>query len=159
MSNIVELNEIIDALECSSDELQMYFDKTSGEMVPITDDELALADGDSDDADEDVPDWQQETIAKAREILADEAGERYIQLPDQLEINEHEMMLSFGRSIEDDELSASILGTIYGSGAFRRFKDLLRNSNIEKQWFAFKRAQLKQIAVQWCDQNGIEYKV
>lgn len=158
MSEIVELNEIIDALECSSDELQMYLDKTSGEMVPITDDELALADGDGDVADEYVPDWQQETIAKAREILADEAGERYIQLPDQLEINEHEMMLRFGRSIEDDELSASILGTMYGSSAFRRFKDLLRSSNIEKQWFAFKRAQLKQIAVQWCDQNEIKYK-
>jgi|AGTN01.2.fsa_nt_gi Uncharacterised protein family (UPF0158). len=158
MSDIVELSEIVDALECSSEELQMYFDKTSGELFPITDDELALADGDGDGGDEDIPDWQQETIEKAKEILADEAGERYIQLPDQFEINEHDMMLRFGRSIDDDELSASVLGAIYGSGAYGRFAALIRASNIEKQWFAFKREQLKQIAVVWCDQNEIEYK-
>lgn len=158
MSEIVELNELIDALECSSGDLQMYFDKTTGEMFPITDDELALADGDGDAADEDIPDWQQETIEKAKEILADEAGERYIQLPDQFEMNEHEMMLRFGRSIEDDDLSASVLGTIYGSGAYRRFKELIQENDIERQWSAFRRNQLRHFAVDWCDQNAVKYK-
>lgn len=158
MSEIIELSGIIDALDCSNAEQQMYLDKKTGEFFPLTDDEMALAEGDGDGEDDDLPDWQKESIAQAREILADDAGERYIQLPDQFEISEYEMMLRFGRSIEDAEMSAAILGAIYGSGAFRRFKDLIRKSNIEKRWFSFKRDQLREIAVDWCDQNDIKFK-
>jgi len=46
---------------------------------------------------------------------------------------------------------------IRGSGAFRRFKDLIYRYNIEEDWFKFKDEAYKEIAISWLESNGFGF--
>jgi hypothetical protein len=38
-----------------------------------------------------------------------------------------------------------------------QFKDTLRRYRREKDWYAYREEALRQIAIEWCEENGIEY--
>jgi hypothetical protein len=45
-----------------------------------------------------------------------------------------------------------------GAGAFRNFKDTLRRHGIESAWFAFRAEALREIALNWCEDNHIVWE-
>jgi hypothetical protein len=50
------------------------------------------------------------------------------------------------------------LDAIHGAGAFRSFKRAVRQHDIEPIWFKFRTAALKQIAIDWCKANRIDWE-
>ena len=40
----------------------------------------------------------------------------------------------------------------------RRFKDYCFQLNIIQDWYRFKEKKYKEIAIEWCKQNGLKYK-
>lgn len=46
---------------------------------------------------------------------------------------------------------------IHGKGAFRRFKDSVRQMGIEQIWYDYRDDAYKKMAAQWCEENRIEY--
>jgi hypothetical protein len=56
-----------------------------------------------------------------------------------------------------ERFSNDLLNAIRGKGAFRYFKDTLYRYRREKEWFAFREEALRDIAIEWCEKNGIEY--
>ena len=64
----------------------------------------------------------------------------------------------FCLSIADDELSKVMYSSIKGSGAFRRFKDNIHRYGIAEDWYTYRDNALKQIAIEWCKENGLDYK-
>ncbi len=46
---------------------------------------------------------------------------------------------------------------IKGRGAFRRFRDQIYRYEIEEDWYAYLDEALKQMAIDWCQENGIAY--
>jgi len=67
-------------------------------------------------------------------------------------------MRRFCYTIDDEALREELLNAIHGSGAFRMFKDVLRRNDLEDEWFAYKNEVFKEIAIQWCKENEIEYE-
>jgi len=47
---------------------------------------------------------------------------------------------------------------IRGAGAFRLFKLLLTEYNLWDAWNQFKETELRQIAMQWCEEHGIAFR-
>ena len=47
---------------------------------------------------------------------------------------------------------------IKGSGAFRRFKNAIRELGVENAWFEFRGAALEMMAIEWLEENGIAYR-
>ena len=41
--------------------------------------------------------------------------------------------------------------------AFRRFKDTVARFRIEDDWHKFRDAKFKELAIEWCEDNKIEY--
>ena len=72
-------------------------------------------------------------------------------------MNENEIMERFCFSLEDAQMSDFLQRTIQGSGAFRRFKDAVYQNGIENEWFAYRNEEYKEIAIDWCQENGIEF--
>src|SRR5690349_21433481 len=130
----VKLKDVVDALDEGGDELSHYLDKRSGEIFLITDEETSAAEEDKPLSD--YPEWQQENVIKAREILE---SDQFIELPGQFEINEYSIMERFAREYEDRRTSAELLRSIKGPGAFRRFKDTIFDLNIQDAWYEFRR--------------------
>lgn len=67
-------------------------------------------------------------------------------------------MHDFSRSVGPDGIRVDLLRAIHGAGAFRIFKDTVRRVGIESAWFAFRADALKQIAIDWCEENQIAWE-
>ena len=150
----VKLDDIIEGLEFQSDESSSFLDKTTGKVILISDYEMRAAE--DDDPVEDFPDWEQELVAIAKEII-DETG-NYIALPTKFDMDEYSIMEKFCLSLNDSEMSDTLYGLIKGSGAFRRFKDAVQDYGIADDWYKYRNDALKEIAIDWCRENGIEFE-
>jgi hypothetical protein len=149
----VKLNDVIDTLESAMDEHAYYFDKRSGEIVMVTDDDIAVAENEGLMLE--TPDWQQESIAKAREVL-DDSGD-FLPLPDKFEIHEYRIMEEFCLALENRQAGSELHRLIKGSGAFRRFRNAIREMGVDDVWYKFKQRALEEIATEWLEENGIPY--
>lgn len=88
----------------------------------------------------------------------DELFEKSIILPTQYEINEYQIMVDFIDIIDNEDLKEELRRLIQGKGAFRRFKDYCFESNMIQDWHKYKEQRYKEIAIEWCRQNELEYK-
>ena len=68
------------------------------------------------------------------------------------------MMEDFIDSLTDPA-HTRLAGTIRGKGAFRRFKDTVRQLEIDDQWYEFRDAEYARKAMEWCIENNLEFEV
>ena len=148
----VKLKDIVDALDEAGDQFSHYLDKRTGEIFMISDEEMSAAE--EGEPVSEYPEWQQESILKAAEILDSNA---FVSLPDQSDIHEYAIMERFALEYEDPQTSAELLRSIKGKGAFRRFKDAIFELGIQDEWYEWRRNEFEEIAVQWLEQAEIPY--
>lgn len=146
----VKLDDVIKALESAGDDHAHYLDKRTGEIVLITNEEMEAAE--DDELILECPEWQRESILKAREILK---SENFVALPDQFDIHEYKIMEAFCLEVQDGNLGETLRGLIKGSGAFRRFKNAINTRGIEEDWYQFRRTEFEKLATQWLEQEGL----
>ena len=133
---MVTLSKIIEGLEMVDDIVDCYYNPEK--------DEIFLSNiGEYGDLTED-------------EI--DELFEESIILPTQYEINEYQMMEDFIETIDNTEIKNNLQRLIQGKGAFRRFKDYCFEMDIIQDWYDFRDKKYKEIAIDWCKQNELEYR-
>lgn len=137
----VDLNEIIDALEMfalDSNYLRSFVNMETGRVVS-----LAQGEDFSDVEDEDLEgDW---------------IPDHYASLPMREELNEYEMMEEFCDSIANRKIQDNLLCAIQGKGAFGRFRTAIHCHNIEDQWYKFREACFKKIAIEFCRRHSLAY--
>ncbi len=149
----IKLKDIIDEMDTLSDEYKCFLNKETGALISVSTEELSIAEEDDDFSQ--YPEWQQETIKEALDIIVN--WNNYVELPDKFEINEYDIMERFCYSIDNDMISNALQSAIHGSGAFRRFKDTVIKFRIDDRWYKYKEDAYKEIARDWCDYNNIEY--
>jgi Uncharacterised protein family (UPF0158) len=152
----VNLETIIEALELADDSISSFLDVETGEVQSITAEEFDLAEDPETDF-EDLPDWQRDTVKLAR-IIQQHEGERYLALPDKFDVHEWAIMDRFAESLKVVRLRNDFHAAIRGAGAFRLFKHLLTEYNLWDAWNRFKEIELRQIAMQWCEEHGIVFR-
>jgi hypothetical protein len=148
----VKLQDILEGMDFQSDEQSSFLNLTTGEVVSVTDEELCAAENDAPL--EDFPDWQHDAIRIAGEIIE---TDRYLQLPDRFEIHEYQIMERFCLSVDDEDMRGDLCDAIRGRGAFRRFKDRMQLYGMAEEWYRYRDAALREIAVAWCEAHGISY--
>jgi hypothetical protein len=148
----VKLNDVIEALELTGAELSYYLNRITGEIVMVTNEEMEAAE--EDELISEYPDWQRETILKAREILN---SENFVELPGQFDIHEYKIMEDFCLQFEDRRVGEDLRRLIKGSGAFRRFKDGIYSMGADKAWYQFRQSEIEKIAIQWLEEQQIPY--
>jgi len=132
----VKLDEVIDALDFTNDEIEYYYNPDNGEIFMSNIGEFE----------------------NLNEDELDELFEKSIMLPTRYDINEYEMMEDFTETIEDDRLQNQLYISLNGSGAFRRFKDTCINFDIIDDWYKFRNERYKEFAMNWCKENNIEFE-
>lgn len=133
---MVELEKIIEGLEMVDDEIDCYYNPEANEIF------LSNI-GEYEDLNED-------------EI--DELFEKSIILPTQYEINEYQMIVDFIDTIKEENIKDTLNRLIQGKGAFRRFKDYCIDVNIIQNWYGYREQRYKDIAINWCKENNIQYE-
>src|SRR5215475_7599293 len=148
----VKLSDLIEGMDFQSDERSSFLNLTTGEVVSITDEELRAAE--NDEPLEDFPDWQHDVIRMAKDIVE---TDHYLPLPDRFEIHEYQIMERFCLSVDDDDLRVDLCDAIRGRGAFRRFKDRMQLYGMAEEWYRYRDAALREIAMEWCEAHDIPY--
>jgi hypothetical protein len=146
--------EIVDALEMQFEERPNYLDRQTGQVEMVFRDVLRLVE--ADDSADMLPEWQQREFDIAEALFED--PDRFVRLPTQWDIHEWEIMREFAESVEPERLSRDLLQALQGKGAFRYFKDTLRRYRREQSWYDYRTGALREIAVDWCKENEIEYR-
>ena len=131
-----KLSEVIDALEFTNDEIEYYYNPDNGEIFMSNIGEFE----------------------NLNEDELDELFEKSIMLPTRYDINEYEMMEDFAETIKDTRLQNKLYISLNGSGAFRRFKDTCINYDIIDDWYKFRDERYKEVAINWCKDNNIEFE-
>ncbi|MDR2870870.1 MAG: UPF0158 family protein [Deferribacteraceae bacterium] len=88
----------------------------------------------------------------------DKELEGCISCPEQFDLHEYSIMEDFIESRTKPREIELLSVAIRGKGAFRRFKDVLYQLEIEKEWFAYQHEAFKEIAKRWCEENKLEYE-
>ena len=132
----VKLSEVIDALDFTNDEIEYYYNPDNGEIFMSNIGEFE----------------------NLNEDELDELFEKSIMLPTRYDINEYEMMEDFAETIKDTRLQNKLYISLNGSGAFRRFKDTCINYDIIDDWYKFRDERYKEVAINWCKDNNIEFE-
>ena len=148
----VPLRKILEAMDWQSDEMTAYLNTKTGEVVVVSDEDLAVAESGDDLGGR--AEWEAEAIDIARAVLT---GQDYVALPDRFAIDEYGMMERFACSVTDAASSDRLQRAIRSSGAFRRFKDDVGDLGLAAEWYAYRDSSYEQIAIEWCDANGIVY--
>ncbi|NLJ49290.1 MAG: hypothetical protein GX428_06870 [Candidatus Atribacteria bacterium] len=154
----VKLKDIIDSLDVQMDQIRSYLNTETGEIIALSTEELDIAEESEGDIDfSKYPEWQRDLINEAIDVLDNWNTNKYIELPDRWYVNEYSIMEEFCSSVRDEKIRNVLFSAIRGSGAFRRFKDVIHIFDLQDSWYKFRFEALKKIAIQWCEENGISY--
>ncbi|MEH7346959.1 UPF0158 family protein [Bacillus sp. JJ1532] len=149
----VKLQAIIEEMEIQFDESRTFLSIKTGEIIVVTSDDLRAAE--DEEPFDHLPDWEQEDRKVANDVV--ENFENYKELPTKYELNEYEMLEDFCLTVSDQRKQDILLNVIKGKGAFRRFKDKIIDFEIEDKWYSYREERFKQIAIEWCLDNNINF--
>jgi uncharacterized protein UPF0158 len=152
MSVLLSLRDIVEAIELQSNEGAAYLNPETGEIVQVSEDELALVEEGA--ADEELPQWQREAMPKIREALE---SDRFLVLPDRFEVHEWSIMERFSQE-QNDRARQVLLGAIHGSGAFRHFRGAVERLGLLDAWYRYRAEAIQQIARDWLEEHKLAYK-
>ena len=88
-----------------------------------------------------------------------EDGGRFIALPSSFDINNWMIMQKFIWNLDDEALRNRLNDAIHRSGAFSRFRDIVDDAGITDDWYAFRDDSYRSIAIEWCEDNDIDWEV
>jgi hypothetical protein len=152
MTTQITLTDIIEGLAFQSDDGSSSLNTTTGEVVYISDEELRAAEEETPL--DHFPAWQHDAIRIAGEILE---TDHYLPLPTKFDIHEYRIMERFCYAVDDENMRDDLCNAIRGRGAFRYFKDKIHEYGIADDWYTYRDDALQEIAMAWCEENGIPY--
>lgn len=153
MAVVVSLKDVVDAIDLPNSEWTSYLNPKTGEIVTVTDEDRSLVE-DEDLDEEDLPEWQRESLPKVREAL--ESG-AFAALPNKFEIHEWAIMENFSASQSSAARHGELLEAIHGAGAFRNFRSAIRRLGMEDEWFRFRQRAFEEIARDWLIAHDVAF--
>ena len=152
MNPNINIRDMIQEMDVFDDNHKAFLNIRTGEFVTLSDEDMSAAE--EGEPLDDYPDWQQDVIQEAKDVLF---TDDYLELPSKYDIHEYEIMKRFCYTVEDDELHDSLLHRISGRGAFRIFKDTIYEHGIADDWYEYRYQAFREIAKDWLESHNIAY--
>jgi hypothetical protein len=149
----VKLDDIVNQLEVANHDGNSYLNIATGEIVFVPEEDMIYAE-ESTYIDDMLPEWHQKVIVAAKHILV---SDDFLIFPSKFELNEYKMMEKFCHDIQHESLKEVMVDAIKGKGAFSRFKMYAERFNILDDWYEYRRDRYREIAEEWCKENGLSY--
>ena len=139
---IVPLQIVYEAVEMASLSGTQYLDVEKLEIISFP---------------EDYSIYDEDELGELEERIDEGYGTRYFRLPEQYDIRDNRIVEAFIDDLPAGEAQNHLSNAFRGRGAFRRFREGLRQHDLEQEWYDFRDEAYRQIARDWCDANGIRY--
>ncbi len=136
----ISLFDLINVFDSGGGEERQYLDTETGEIIRIFDEALSGIDDTE--------------LEKKIEAGLDV---RYFAIPEQDSHEDYDDMVDFTGTIKDKNFQEKLEIALDGSGAFRRFKNVLSNYPQEREHlFAFKNERIKERVLEWLHASDLE---
>lgn len=153
----IKISEIVDELQRISMDLAVYYNKTTGEFLNVEDDDFRIIeDDDFENKIKDYPKWQKEYLQKVYDLY--DNIDNYIKLPDKFEIKDSDIMEEFIKNISNPNRKQQLENCMWQKRMYRKFKDKLIELGLENDYYKFYEEKLKEIAINWCKDNNLEFE-
>lgn len=150
----MDLEEIAMAMETQMSEHESYLDTETGDVV-IVPHELQGEEIFDEEYVEGLPQWEQDLLPLAREIL--QGSDRYAAIPTAPSYEEYDLMVEFAGSVSDPGLRNLLSVALDGRGAFGRFKRVLQDHPKEREhWFRMRDEFSTERVREWLRELDIE---
>ena len=154
----VEIQKIVDELEMRFMDTTVYYNKITGEILNVQDDDFRIVEDDDFEKNiENYPEWQREHLKKVYDLLYNDI-DNYIALPNNFEIKDSDIMEEFIDTISNNNKKIQLENCMWKNGMYRKFKDKLIEVGLENEYYKFYDEKLKEIAIEWCKENNLEYE-
>ena len=167
----VDLEELALALDDTAYEHSHYLDLQTGELILLTEEvrraveEFPFEENEEPEAQDrrfrewmeesGFREWEKELLPIALEVEG--ASDRYLYIQPRESREAYQVMVDFAETVEDEHLQELLCVALNGSGAFRRFKDVLyRDPEQQKRWYQFRDERQKAEAREWLEVHEIE---
>ncbi|MGL5647284.1 MAG: hypothetical protein ACRDDY_05485 [Clostridium sp.] len=144
---MINLNDVIEAIEFENESLKHYYNKETGIIIYVEDEKENKYINREDE--EGLEEWEKELYFTLKDFKDNK--EKYINLPTVEEIDEEGMMREF---LELNEVKKE--KTIELS--LRKLKDKIEDMRLLSKWYDYREEEEKEIAKKWCLENNIEYQ-
>ncbi|MGL4760693.1 MAG: hypothetical protein ACRCWG_04470 [Sarcina sp.] len=147
----VNLEDVIESIEFENESLNHYYNKKTGIIIYVEDQESAGYSADDFARIDEFEDWERElieTLYHFRENPSD-----YIQLPTKEDMNEEDMMIEFLLSLNDGSVKRKELEHFKA----RDLIDVIKEKDKLNEWYDFRDDTEEVIAKAWCRKNNIEF--
>jgi hypothetical protein len=151
----IDLSELVFAMEMGDNmERSGYLDTETGEIIDIPDDIMrGVEEGRAESL---VVEWDEELAEIAEKILGDERN-RFLSIPRRESREGYKIMVAFAETVKSKGVREKLTIALDGRGAFRRFRSVLdRHPDELERWYKFKDDWMRDEAIQWLLDNGIE---
>jgi len=150
----VKIDDIIDAVDFDSDMSESFLNTKTEQVCMFTDEELRAAENDVDLSDS--AEWYCEAVASAKHYLDNQ--DDYLSLPEKYDFNEYRIIEKFIARVVIPNQSEILSQSIYGKGAFRRFKTVLEKLGLVDEWYKYRGQKLREFVEFWCKENKIDFE-
>ncbi len=168
----VDIDTLLAAFEYNTDEVDYYLDLETGRVVMIGEEiqwelEAMYEEFYDPDADEDfdlkhvlqqrgLPEWRQHALLQADEV-EEYYIRRYIDVPASDVTAAYGDLQAFTNTVDDKELRQDLWRAISGSGAFGKFKHILRNHPEQRErWATFSNRRARKRVLDWLAEQEIQ---
>ncbi|RRK09296.1 hypothetical protein D1831_13505 [Lactiplantibacillus garii] len=131
----IKLAALVEAISLMDDETTGFYNRVTGEFNYINDY--------VDDVDAGMIDFD---------------DDRYLRLPTAYEIDDYQIMQAYTERLPAGKDQRQLAESLRGRGAFHHFRETLIRLDLEQAWYAFQDQAYRQIAIDWCHENGLTYK-
>lgn len=90
--------------------------------------------------------------------IEEDEEETYYYLPSSYVFHDSELIEEYIARIKNENIREELEVAFYGKGKYRRFKEILSGYKIEDEYYNFREEYLKNMAIEWCEKNNIEYE-
>ena len=94
---------------------------------------------------------------KALAAAIEDMPERFLRFPTKYEIHPYRIMEDFIDQLSPGKAQKELACAIRGKGAFRRFKQSVRFHGLERRWYDYLAEAYRELAIRWCEEEGLEY--
>ncbi len=134
----VLLQDVIDAIEQTDSSHEFYYYPLEEIIFLVNDGQIVS----------DLEELQDKKLDNLDDVIS---------LPTQQERNDYAIMEDFIAQVEDQTAYEWLTNSIKGRGAFRMFRATLNRFNLTNDYYQFRDDAYEEIAINWCNEYGIEY--
>lgn len=154
----VDIQKIVDELQMRFMDTTVYYNKQTGETLNVQYDDFRIVeDDDFENNIQDYPKWQREHLKEVYDLLYNDI-DNYIALPNNFEIKDSDIMEEFIETVFNNNKRIQLENCMWQKGMYRKFKDKLIEIGLENEYYKFYDEKLKEIAIEWCKENDLEYE-